>query len=178
MRPGDVVEVRSCYRGRVRWAFPHRVIADDGEQLVLYLAPGTPGVWMGRDADGSYLERWARGDPPRAHLWREHHVVSVTRRGAAHSLWHFWDEDWRFVGWYVQLQAPLVEGRGVVETMDHALDVEVAPDQSWRWKDEDDFAEAVALGAFDADEAAGIRAEGERVIAAKPWPTGWESWRP
>jgi hypothetical protein len=23
-----------------------------------------------------------------------------------------------------------------------------------------------------------VRAEGERVIAEAPWPTGWEEWRP
>jgi hypothetical protein len=23
-----------------------------------------------------------------------------------------------------------------------------------------------------------VRAEGERVIAERPWPTGWEDWRP
>jgi len=31
---------------------------------------------------------------------------------------------------------------------------------------------------FDARSAAKVRAEGERVIAERPWPTGWESWRP
>ena len=50
------MEVRSVYRGRVRWAFPHRVVFDDGERFGLYLAPGAEGVWMGRDPDGRYLE--------------------------------------------------------------------------------------------------------------------------
>jgi hypothetical protein len=178
VRSGDVVELRSVYRGRVRWAFPHRVVADDGDVLALYLAPGTRGVWMGRDPDGRYLERWVRGDPPHAHEWRVHHVLSLTQRSQSHSLWHLWDEDWNFVCWYVQLQAPIVERDAVVETMDHALDVFVAPDERWHWKDEDDFAEAQALGVFTPEEAAAVRAEGERVLAAKPWPTGWEDWRP
>jgi hypothetical protein len=54
----------------------------------------------------------------------------------------------------------------------------VEPDGTWRWKDEDDFAEAQALGIFTAEEAAAVWAEGEHVIAARPWPTGWEDWRP
>jgi hypothetical protein len=49
---------------------------------------------------------------------------------------------------------------------------------TWHWEDEDDFAEAQALGVFTPAEAAAVRAEGERVIAARPWPTGLESWRP
>jgi uncharacterized protein len=178
LRPGEIVEVQSVYRGRVRWAFPHRVVFDDGEQFGLYLGPGAEGVWMGRDPDGRYLERWARGDDPHPHVWRLHHVLSLTRRGDAHSLWHMWDEEWTFACWYVQLWKPVVERDGVVETMDHALDVLVEPDGTWSWKDEDDLAEAQALGVFSGEEVAAIRAEGERVLSAPPWPTGWEDWRP
>jgi uncharacterized protein len=178
MRPGEIVEVRSMYGGLVRWAFPHRVISDDGETFALHLAPGAEGVWMGRDPDGRYLERWVRGDPPHPLIWTRHHILALTRRGDAHSLWHFWDDEWNFVCWYVQLQEPVIETPNGLETMDHALDVIVDPDGTWRWKDEDDFSEAIALGVFTEDQVAAIRAEGERVIAAKPWPTGWEDWRP
>jgi Protein of unknown function (DUF402) len=178
MGPGDVVELRSTYSGRVRWAFPHRVIEDDGDRFVLYLAPGTEGMSMGRDPDGRYLERWMSDEPPRRHVWRWHHILSLSRRGASHSLWHFWDEQWRFVCWYVQLHTPMLEVDGGFEVTDQALDVLVDPDGTWRWKDEDDLAEAQALGIWTAEDAAAIRAEGERVIAASSWPTGWEDWRP
>ena len=40
---------------------------------------------------------------------------------------------------------------------DHALDVVVEPDGSWRWKDEDHLELAVAVGAFTPEEAAEIR---------------------
>jgi len=166
------------YGGRVRWAFPHRVVADDGDRFALYLARGTEGVLMGRDADDRYLERWMSDEPAHRHVWQRHHVLSLTRRGDAHSLWHFWDEEWNFLCWYVQLQAPVVETVHGLDTMDHALDIVIDPDGTPHWKDEDDFAEAQALGVFTPDQAAAVRAEGERVIAARPWPTGWEDWRP
>ena len=178
MLPGDAVEVRSVYRGRVRWAFPWRVVADDRERFVLYLAPGSAGVSMGRDAAGHYLKRWVSEEPPHAVIWRHHHVLSLTRRGDAHSLWLMWSEEWSFRCWYVQLQDPMVETPTGIQTMDHALDVFVERDGTWHWKDEDDFAEAQQLGVFTPSEAAAVRAEGERVIAARPWPTGWEDWRP
>ena len=133
---------------------------------------------MGRGRDGRYRGRWVSDEPPRAVVWGHHHVLSLTRRGDAHALWLMWREDWEFRCWYVQLQAPVVETSTGLETMDHALDVLVEPDGSWRWKDEDDFEEAQRLGVFTAEEAAAVRAEGERVIAARPWPTGWEDWRP
>jgi hypothetical protein len=40
------------------------------------------------------------------------------------------------------------------------------------------FAQAIELGVFDEEGAAAVRAEGERMIAQRPWPTGWEDWRP
>lgn len=64
------------------------------------------------------------------------------------------------------------------DTTDWALDVWVEPDGTWNWKDEDDFARAQELGVLDPAGAAAVRAEGERVIAEHPWPTGWEDWRP
>ena len=65
-----------------------------------------------------------------------------------------------------------------MEPTDQALDIVVSPSGEWRWKDEDELAEAVELGIWTEREAQEIRAEGERVIAASPWPTGWEDWRP
>jgi hypothetical protein len=178
MRPGDVVLLRSLYRGRVRWAFPHRFVLEHEGRLGLYSAPGTEGVWMGRDPDGRYLERWARGDPPRPHVWRRHHVLRLVRPADEHTVEIFWDEEWEHVAWYVNIQAPLVCSRLGFDTTDWALDVLVDPDGAWRWKDEDDLAEAVERGIFSAELAARIRAAGERAISERPWPTGLEGWRP
>jgi predicted RNA-binding protein associated with RNAse of E/G family len=72
----------------------------------------------------------------------------------------------------------MTEVDGAFEMTDQALDILVDPDGTWRWKDEDDFAETQALGVWTPEEAAAIRAEGERVIGARPWPSGWEDWRP
>ena len=179
MRPGDPVLLRSVYGGRVRWAFPHTFVANEGGRLALYIAPGTHGVWMGRDPDGRYLERWARGDDPHPHVWNTHHVLWLVRpRGESHMLGLLWDESWRFQCWYVNLQTPLRKNGLGFDYTDLALDVVVAPDGTWAWKDEDDFVEAQRLGIVDRAAAAAVRAEGERVVAERPWPTGWEEWRP
>ena len=175
---GDVVLVRSVFGGRVRWAFPHRYVGEDGGRLLLYHAPGAEGVMMPRDSEGRYLERWARGDDTVRHVWHTLNVLRLVRRGDAHTVECTWDEDWGFRGWYVNLQAPFRDTPLGLDTTDWALDIVVEPDGSWEWKDEDDFAEAIALGVFDEAEAAAVRAEGDRVVAERPWPTGWEEWRP
>jgi Protein of unknown function (DUF402) len=177
-RPGDTIEYRSIYRGRVRWALPWQVIADTPRELVLYVAPGATGVSLGRDAHGRYMDRWVADDAPAPTVWDEHHVLAVTPPDDAHSLWLMWTESWEFKCWYVQLQSPIVRKTRAIETMDHALDLVIDPDETWHWKDEDDFAEAQQLGVFTPEQAAAVRQEGERVISQRLWITGWEHWRP
>ena len=178
LEPGDAVLLRSIYRGNVRWAFPHRYAGGWDGRHGLYCAPGTPGRLMKRALGGAYLREWVSGAPSRPWTWTGTHVLRFMRPGDAHTVELFWDLRWEFRGWYVNLQAPLVVRGSRFDTTDWALDLVVDPDGSPHWKDEDDFAEAIELGVFDEQGAAEVRAEGERVLAARPWPTGWEGWRP
>ena len=175
---GDEVLLRSSFRGRVRWCFPHHYVGEWDGRAGIYCQPGNVGKVM-RRVDGGYLVAWLRGDPPRDLVWHSTHVLRFMRPGAMHTIELFWGLDWRFLGWYVNLQAPLVARAHRFDTTDWALDVVVDPDGTWHWKDEDELTEAIELGVFaDADAAAAVRREGERVIAESPWPTGWERWRP
>lgn len=178
IEPGAPLLFRSVYDGSVKFAFSNRFVARDGDRLALYLAIGTRGFWLGRDEDGRYLERWARGDAPHEHVWHTNHILWLARPLEWAMLGLVWDESWRFQGWYVNLQAPLRTTSLGFDTTDWALDIWVEPDQTWHWKDEDDFAEAQALGVLDANTAAAVRVAGEQVIADWPFPTGWEDWRP
>jgi hypothetical protein len=170
---------RSVYRGRARWTIPHVVVEETPELAVLYVPPGT----RGRRPEHAFTEEpeqlrtldWEHVE----HVWSGSHCLRLLRPGAAHCLYLFWAQgDWAFEGWYVNLQAPFRRTAISFDTRDHALDVVVEPDGSWRWKDEDHLELATRLGAFTEEEANEIRAEGERVIASWPFPTGWEQWRP
>jgi hypothetical protein len=179
VQSGDPVLLRSIFGGRVRWTFAHRFVGEHADgRTGLYCGPGNEGRLMKRALGKGYLEPWVRGDPPQEWTWTSTNVLRFMRPGEAHTIEIFWDESWSHLGWYVNLQAPLVVNGTRFDTTDWALDVVVDPDGAWRWKDEDDFAQAVDLGVFDDDAAAAVRAEGERVIAEQPWPTGWEVWRP
>jgi predicted RNA-binding protein associated with RNAse of E/G family len=63
------------------------------------------------------------------------------------------------------------------DTEDHALHIWIETDGSWQWKDEHELEVGVEVGFFSPEQAAAFRAEGERVIAEWPFPTGWEHWR-
>jgi len=69
------------------------------------------------------------------------------------------------------------------DTADHVLDLQVAPDMTWSWKDEHEMAEAIRIGRFSQAEARAIRSAGERVIPvieARQWPFDGSlvGWRP
>lgn len=173
MNAGDAVLFRSVYDAQVQSCGPMRYVGESDGRHVIYGRPGDEhrrrGTWS----------VWDRDSVPEPHVWERTHVIWLVREGGdLHGLAHFWDEEWRFLGWYVNLQAPLVVRGDRFDTTDWALDVWVEPDGRWEWKDEDHFAAAVQRGFLDGATAAEIRADAERVIAAKPWPTGWEDWRP
>ena len=87
-----------------------------------------------------------------------------------------------FLGFKVNLQAPLLRTSIGFDTTDNALDIVMGTDLDWRWKDEDDVAARVEVGLTYPEEEAAFRAEGERVIAdierrAYPFDQPWEDWR-
>jgi hypothetical protein len=175
---GDVVLLRGVFRDAVTWAVPHRIVHRNESVVGLYVAPGTPAKVTGRDADGRYLDRWGNGELS-DHAWQSHGVLRLARRDRAHSLDLYWSGKERtFAGWYVNLQEPLIEDGLGFRTRDNVLDLWIEPGGRWRWKDEDELEEAVELRYFTPQEARAIRAEGERVLAQWPFPTGWEDWCP
>ena len=179
-QPGDSVLLRGVLDGSVRWAFPHTVVEDTAERVVLFIRPGIEGRLIPRD-EADYLERFEAGVDPEPHVWAQNRVLRLMRFGESHSLDLFWDDaSGDFLGWYVNLQTPLQRSALGFDCLDHALDVWIEPDGAWQWKDEDDLERCVELGIFSPAEAAEIRAEGERVVSALPelLPTGWEDWRP
>ena len=173
--PGSVIVWREAWRGREYIRIPVRLVRDDERELVFYLCEGTryafpPGGWPFDDA-----HPWARNGG-----FSGEGILVRQRPGAAHSVWHFWEGggDRRFEGWYVNMQEPMRrDGRSFV-TQDEELDIWIEPDGSWRWKDEQKLEDWVPRGRFTRVEVERIRAEGERVLAEWPFPTGWEDWRP
>jgi hypothetical protein len=179
MKPGDVVVVRVGAHG----ALPLWLIEATDEQVVGYLAAGTE-VAYPMLADGRGLrevpveERWSHPRQAVRRPWERSDVVMIIPRDRRHSLWVF-HENGRHVGWYVNLEAAHDFGDRTITTRDEILDIWVPVETGEpQWKDEDEFEAAQRVGRLTPEYAAELRAEGERVIAERPWPTGWEGWRP
>ena len=122
----------------------------------------------------------SRRPVPREHGRRPARLVPLA---GAHSVWLFWDEGGTFQNWYVNLERPHAWHAEGCDSGDTLLDLVCDAPRQWRWKDEDELEVAVAVGAMTREDAAGVRAEGERVAAAierweSPFGDGWERWRP
>ncbi len=181
--PGDTVVIRGVWKGELWWACPQFVVQDTPELVALYWRAGTP------------LRRWYRrptvqevfsGSPRLVDaewIWTD--VLSLVKPGEAHSVDLMWDTGQRTLRcWYIQLQEPFRRTSIGFDTMDQILDVVIEPDRSsYQWKDEDEFAEAQAIGVYTTEQAQAIRLEGQHVIEllesdAPPFCDGWQNWRP
>ncbi|MEU2869325.1 DUF402 domain-containing protein [Streptomyces olivoreticuli] len=188
--PGDHILWR--YRGngtdRVHICRPVTVVQDTADLLAVWMAPGTDCV-KPRLADGTTIHEEplaTRYTKPRTTVvsrWFGTGVLKLARPGEAWSVWLFWDRDWGFKNWYVNLEEPLARWAGGVDSEDHFLDIAVYPDRSWEWKDEDEFTQAQRAGLMSAGQAARVRAAGHDAVArieswGAPFAGGWEDWRP
>lgn len=177
-RHGETILRREVWRGHAYMHMPVRVVEDSGETLAVYLAPGTPFTFV----DGNWP--WDGTHPWLGRRWEGHGVLQLMRAGDPAAIWVFWEgSQRRHAAWYVNLQEPFRRVDGGVDTFDLELDYVVAPDGSWRRKDDEKLDAWVARGRWTAAEVAEIRAVGARVerelAAGRRWWDGrWAEWAP
>lgn len=170
----------------VSMVVPARVVESAADGLLLWVAPGTP-LWRATIPPGTHL----RDLPPegpyplRADRWRHGGSLILQPAGAGHAVWWNFTPEQEFRNWYVNLESRVRTRDGAdVHVTDQELDVTVAPDRAWEWKDEESFAAKTGHPVYwTAAEAAAIRAEGVRVTrlidsAAYPFDGTWCDFRP
>jgi uncharacterized protein DUF402 len=179
--PPPVVVHRFIFRGRVLYVVPGWLLEETRTHVVTATVPGAETVQLAGPRANAIADIAAGRERIERMLWHTNRVVWWTPLGAAHSIGHFWNAaSGIFLGYYINLQAPLRRSPLGFDSRDHVLDIVVKPDGTWHWKDEDELAQAVEVGLFTPAQAIAIRAEGERAIATLPsrLPTGWEDWLP
>ena len=186
----DTIVLRGLHRdGRIANAESMRVVSDDDRGLLTWLARGSQ-VIRRTSLTGVSTRKMSLAETlrlPQLHalcVWTDRDVLVLTPPQSWHAIaWSFIGNG-EFEGWYINLQSPARRWWGGIDIRDHALDVLVATDRTWRWKDEDEFAERTGHPLFwDEAGAAAIRAEGERLIRAVesalfPFDGTWCDFRP
>jgi hypothetical protein len=191
--PGRVVLHRNTRRGRLAFVRPVRVVSDDERGLLLWMARDTPSIDEvaadGRRTRGMPFTEWVTLDYRlQEGRWQGPGILLFFPADADHSVWFFRTDEGVFTEWYVNLEERAVRWADAdlagVDVVDQDLDIVVAPDGSWEWKDADEFAERLALPEhyWVRDEAA-VWAEGRRVIKLIeagdfPFDGTWTDWMP
>lgn len=164
-KPGDEITLR--YVGHSDVTEPGRpgllvgypyVVAEDREDLLA--------LWM---PVGTSMHRIDLADRNRViapEEWRLP-VLRLLQPERPYSVWQFWapPPERRFLGWYVNLEAPYARTAIGVDTTDDVLDVVVSPSLEWRWKDEHLVEEWIAAGVYTREEFDEIYDHGRQAIA-------------
>jgi predicted RNA-binding protein associated with RNAse of E/G family len=169
---GDVVVLRELWDGRIWKARAWRVVEDGPDALALWIQPGAET----RIPDVQGAVPPAKWELVPSAFRRS--ALRLSRPGERYSRLLFFQDDGSLRGWYVNFERPLERSRVGFDYVDLLLDLWVDLAGGWRLVDEDELDDAVTAGRIGLEEAAAVRAEAERVVAAWPFPTGWEDWRP
>jgi hypothetical protein len=191
---GETAVRRDVLRGRVWTAAPTRVIHDLPGDLLLAYWPGIEGLastiqieslLTGDDAvrkralpalaDGRWeLGRWT---------WRDTLLMTWLGVDEDFGVCRFFRTESGQETWYINFERPYRRTRIGVDTFDLLLDLVVAPDRSgWRWKDEDEYAQARRLGLIGDAEHRRVERARERAVALVesgdgPLARDWSAWR-
>lgn len=177
---GDQILLRFVRNHPADVIAPVTVVRDTPAEIALFIQVGTPlkvqasatGERLTRDTPFLERDRMVAGLADRQ--WTDNAVLMLHQPGRFSTVWLMWRAvDWTFRGWYINLQAPLARTQLGFDTADYMLDIDVAPDFSWQWKDEDEFHAAREHGLVVSDLLDAVRAEGERMIdelEARRWP--------
>lgn len=182
--PGEPVVLRDVWRDAIWAARPAVVVQDEPAQHAFCVFPGTR--WKGpASRDGTTLRLRETGWRLVDRLWAGSTILSFAWPRTPHAVLLYFDQaSGDLLQFYVNLQDPLRRTRIGFDTTDHILDAVVEPDRSaWRWKDEDELAEAVDRGLFTPEQAGSFRAEGERAVRRivegdPPFDRDWTVWEP
>ncbi|MFE9817783.1 DUF402 domain-containing protein [Streptomyces sp. NPDC005773] len=187
--PGQILHWNFFIGGHLSASVPVRLVERTPEGQLVWMETGTP-MWctaLPRGAthlrDIAPHERPAEGYPVVAGRWPMGSALFYQPTGAAHSVLWLFDRRQKFRGWYVNLERRVHHGADI-DIADHELDINVAPDRTWQWKDEDSFAEKTGHPAYwNAEEAMAIRTEGNRVARLAeagtfPFDGSWCDFRP
>jgi predicted RNA-binding protein associated with RNAse of E/G family len=190
--PGQTIVIQEVWKGMLWAARPVILVEDRGSFLAAWCPKGTrrkvPTTPPWRPRERTRGERLATSLELRDWVLIDHEwdvsTLMLTEEGAMHSVWVSWLDNGEHWGWYVNLQLPMRRAQDVVQTMDLALDVIIAPDKSsWTWKDEDEFQVAIDRNLIDEETASAVRAEAAEVIRRAqanepPFCDPWPEWLP
>jgi hypothetical protein len=175
------------HEDHVESVHPVYLLEESATTIVTYEPGGTVAMHSTRPKGGPRGRNLEPGSPHTGFapgIWHGPGVLRVHAPGQAWSTWRWLapDRTWS-ESWYVNLEEPWLRTCSGFDTEDWILDVLVADDLQWRYKDEDELAWAEVAGRFDGETVERIwtaarAAVGELEARAFPFDGDWDRWLP
>ena len=180
----DTRDPEHLHRAGLLQGWPYVVVEDGPELVALYMPVGTEIAMADLHDRGRALAPLVHGEHPSL-AFRRGEKLRLKDPGSRHSVWLHWstDEERRFLGWYVNMEASWERTASGFDTTDLALDLIVEPDRRWTVKDDSELDQLTRLGVFTDEERQRIRSEALWVISQieagmAPFDESWLDWRP
>ena len=116
--------------------------------------------------------------------WRTNRVLIVLEPQKYYSIMHFWNhaKD-EFLGYYVNFQEPYKRNVCGIDAIDLDLDLDIEPDLTFYWKDEDDYGQAMEHGIIPLECIQGIDDSKPEILVrlekrVYPFDGSWLNWTP
>jgi protein associated with RNAse G/E len=181
-KPGETATLRGVGH-KVYWAYPTIVVQDTAHLIVLYMPAGV----IGRNTDHRVTPQ-EFFSPEKInivdHQWQRTDVLILIVPGEPFSIYLMREAGTKNQDcWYINLQEPIRRTTIGFDTMDHVLDVVVNPEMTeWKWKDDDEFAEAERIGFYTPQIARQIWSDGEKAIKSltserRAFYEEWKDWQ-
>jgi len=175
-RRGETVINRYVWRGKVYFAGSNIVVEDGARRTVLFTPTGTPVMRSPIDYDAGTIGE------PRQEIWHSTQNLRFLEPGLGYCISAMYGGG-RFLCWYIDMIEPIRRTADGFVLWDLALDIVVAPDLSWKMKDEDHFARLLEHGWITPGGAVQVRQDARRAIERiekrqPPFNEDWPAWRP
>jgi hypothetical protein len=190
---GDTVALRGIYQNQPWYVQSAIVVKDSPEEIALAMLPGAECV-----APYGYIHqkhgiegKWVRWEEMLTLPWRLEKYAWHTKRflillkpDAFYATMHIWEDATNsFKCYYINFQLPFKRSHCGFDTFDLELDIVVKPDNTWHWKDIEEYKCGIEAGILLPEWVQGIEAAKPEVfdmIEKRQYPLDghWLNWRP
>jgi protein associated with RNAse G/E len=116
--------------------------------------------------------------------WHTNRLLTITESEKYYSIMLFWNHAHnKFLGYYVNFQLPFQRSHCGIDSLDLDLDIVIEPDLSFKWKDEDDYRNAIEQGIIIPEWVEGIENAKPEILERLeerqyPFDGSWLNWIP
>lgn len=191
--PGEAVALRGIYNNRVWYMQSAVVVHDTAKGVALVILPGAecsaPREYIhGKHGESGHYDRWGNylGDRwnMESYDWRTNRLLILLEPEKYYARMFFWeDSSGNFLYYYINFQLPFHRSEIGFDTLDLELDLVVAPDYDWHWKDIENYQKGVDCGVICREWTEQIEFARKEVFETLgnrkyPFDGSWLDWKP